>query len=153
MKFIKPTLIALLSLVLVVLLTGFIYEQVSRMKVRKYEVGETFADVDGLKLHYKAMGTGKPTVVFESGSLLSWYKAQPEVAKFASTFSYDRAGILMSQRGNKPKTGDNMAADLYMLLKKMGHDGPYILVGHSMAGVILRSFVDKYANEVAGIVL
>ena len=121
--------------------------------------GETFADVGGYKLHYKAMGTGtgKPTVVFESGldwtGMSSWlYKVQPEVAKFASTISYDRAGIFMSERGNKPKTGENMATDLYTLLKKTGHPGPYILVGHSMAGLTLRSFVDKYANEVAGVV-
>lgn len=117
MRFIKPTLIALLSLVLIVLLTGFIYEQVSRMKARKYAVGERFADVGGYKLHYKAMGTGKPTVVFESGldagGLLPWYKVQPEVAKFARTFSYDRAGILMSERGDRPKTGENIATDLY----------------------------------------
>ena len=58
----------------------------------------------------------------------------------------------MSERGNKPKTGDAMATDLYNLLKKTGHQGPYILVGHSMAGITLRSFVDKYPNEVAGVV-
>lgn len=39
-----------------------------------------------------------------------------------------------------------------MLLKKTGHSGPYILVGHSVAGVTLRSFVDKYPDEVAGVV-
>ncbi len=156
MKFIKPTLIVLLSLMLMGIITGFIYEQVSRMKARKYEIGETFVDVGGYKLHYKAMGIGKPMVVFESGldvgGLLPWYKVQPEVAKFASTISYDRAGIFMSERGNKPKTGDAMAIDLYTLLKKTGHPGPYILVGHSMAGVTLRSFVDKYPDEVAGVV-
>ena len=45
-----------------------------------------------------------------------------------------------------------MATDLYTLLKETGHPGPYILVGHSMAGLILRSFVDKYPNEVAGVI-
>ena len=82
------------------IITGFIYERVSRMKARKYEIGETFVDVGGYKLHYKAMGIGEPMVVFESGldvgGLLPWYKVQPEVAKFASTISYDRVGIFMS---------------------------------------------------------
>jgi hypothetical protein len=81
MQFIKPTLIVLALLGLVIILTGFIYEQLSRMKAQKYEIGETFADVGGYKLHYKAMGTGKPMVVFESGldvgGLLPWYKVQP----------------------------------------------------------------------------
>lgn len=50
MKLIKPMLIALLSLMLIVIITGFIYEQLLQMKAWKYEIGETFVGVGGYKL-------------------------------------------------------------------------------------------------------
>ena len=45
-----------------------------------------------------------------------------------------------------------MADELYELLVNSGKRGPYILVGHSLAGYILRPFVAKHASEIAGIV-
>ncbi|QNK63477.1 alpha/beta hydrolase [Pedobacter sp. PAMC26386] len=157
MKFLRKSFIVFLSLLVLVMITGLVYEQVSRWQAHKrYNKEQTFADVGGYKLHYNSAGTDTPTVVFESGldlgGGLSWYKVQPEIAKFASTFSYDRSGILLSERGNKPKTGYQMAVDLHTLLKKTGHNGPYIFVGHSMAGIILPSFVKLYPKEVKGIV-
>jgi hypothetical protein len=41
---------------------------------------------------------------------------------------------MSSERGNSPKTGDAMVDELYILLNKSNHNGPYILVGHSFAG-------------------
>jgi pimeloyl-ACP methyl ester carboxylesterase len=46
-----------------------------------------------------------------------------------------------------------MARDLHKLLQQAGYKSPYILVGHSLAGVILRSFIAQYPSEVGGIVL
>ena len=157
MKYLRFLLVVFLSLLLLVLVTGLVYEQVSRWQAHKrYDKGQTFADVGGYKLHYTSTGTDTPTVVFESGldagGALGWYKVQPQIAKFTNTFTYDRAGALLSQRGDKPKTGYQMAVDLHTLLKKTGHNGPYIMVGHSMAGIILRSFVQLYPAEVKGIV-
>jgi hypothetical protein len=99
---------------LLVLVTGLVYEQVSRWQAHKrFDKGQTFADFVGYKLHYTSTGTDTPTVVFESGldsgGALGWYKVQPQIAKFANTFTYDRAGCLLSQRGDKPKTGYQMA--------------------------------------------
>ncbi|WP_454801848.1 alpha/beta hydrolase [Mucilaginibacter phyllosphaerae] len=157
MKALRYILIALLSILLMVMIGGLAYEQISKIQAhRKYAQNETFVDVGGYKLHYKYTDGAAPTVVFEAGldlgGDLCWYKVQPQVAKFASTFTYDRAGIFMSQSGGKPKNGYEMAKDLHTLLQKTGHKAPYILVGHSMAGIILRSFVKHYPNEVAGVV-
>jgi pimeloyl-ACP methyl ester carboxylesterase len=60
---------------------------------------------------------------------------------------------LWSERGNNPKTGEAMSMELHTLLKMANQNGPYLLVGHSLAGYILRSFVAKYPSEVLGIVL
>jgi len=34
-----------------------------------------------------------------------------------------------------------------------GHNGPYILVGHSMGGLYWQLFADKYPIEIVGMVL
>ena len=81
-----------------------------------------------------------------------WGKVQGQTAMFTSTVSYDRAGIMWSERGGNPKTCEAMADELYELLKNSNKEGPYILVGHSLAGYILRPFVAKHATEIAGIV-
>jgi hypothetical protein len=46
-----------------------------------------------------------------------------------------------------------MANDLHRLLKAARIDGPYLLVGHSLGGLIVRQFADEHSGDVAGIVL
>lgn len=157
MKWFKRISLGLLALIVVLIAGGFVYEQISRYSsTKKYLPHGKMVDVGGYKLHIDARGLGQPVVVFESGldqgGSLAWSKVQDSVAKFATSISYDRAGILFSERGSKPKDGESMAEDLHTLLQQSGHQGPYILVGHSMAGIILRSFIQKYPKEVAGIV-
>jgi pimeloyl-ACP methyl ester carboxylesterase len=145
----------IIGLFIIISVIGFVYEQYSRATTKLEPVGE-LADVGGYTLHYLKKGDGDATVVFESGSdiggHLAWYKVQDEVSKFATTISYDRAGLMWSQRGNKARTGENMADELHSLLEKANVKKPYTLVGHSLAGLILRSFVKKYPNEVKSII-
>lgn len=158
MKWLKRILLSILGLVLCLIFIGFTYEHISRFYVkRKIPIQGVLIDIGDHKLNLKLKGTGKPLVVFESGldagGSLVWGKVQDEISKTTSTASYDRAGILWSERGNNPKTGEAMARELYTLLKKANQNGPYLLVGHSLAGYIIRSFVAKYPSEVLGIVL
>ena len=44
-------------------------------------------------------------------------------------------------------------ADLHALLDAAGVPGPYVLVGHSLGGVIVRQYAASYPDEVAGVVL
>jgi len=157
LKWIKRILFSLLGLMLLIVVAGFIYEQISRKNAKsKFQMQGEFVSVGDHDLNYKSLGKGEPLVVFESGldegGYLSWQKVQEEVSEFTSTLSYNRAGILFSERGNNPKTGEAIADELYLLLKKSNNNGPYILVGHSLAGYMLRSFIAKYPQEVAGIV-
>ncbi len=46
-----------------------------------------------------------------------------------------------------------MAHDLHALLVNAKIDGPYVLVGHSMGGLLVRVFADQYPKEVVGLVL
>ena len=76
-----------------------------------------------------------------------------QVAPFATAFAYDRAGIQRSGRDAQLKTAAAMAQDLHKLLHRARYPSPYLLVGHSLAGLLLRSFVAQYPAEVGGVVL
>lgn len=144
--------------VLLVFGVTFIYEQYSRYSTKK-ELGDggTYADIGGYKLHYVKKGKKEPAVIFEAGLDLRghhvWNKVQNEVSQFATTVSYDRAGILNSQRGDKEKSCKNMAYDLHMMLEKIQTQKPYILVAHSLGGLVIRAYVKEYPDEVKGVVL
>lgn len=109
-------------------------------------------------MHLVCLGSGSPTVVFDSGlsdSWLSWIKVQPAVARQTRACSYDRAGIGYSDPGPAPapRTSDRIAGELHALLSAGGVDGPYVLVGHSFGGLNMRLFASRYAEQVAGLVL
>ena len=113
--------------------------------------------VDGHRLHYYKKGNGGPTVVFETAfdpaGHLQWYNIQQALPDSYTSISYDRAGILWSDRGDKPKSGDEIAKDLHQLLEKANVPKPYILVGHSFGGTLTRFFVHTFPNDVAGVIL
>jgi pimeloyl-ACP methyl ester carboxylesterase len=52
-----------------------------------------------------------------------------------------------------PRTFDQDIYELHTLLQKAGVKPPYILVGHSLGGIIARLFEKKYPDEVKGLVL
>jgi pimeloyl-ACP methyl ester carboxylesterase len=157
LKWIKRVLLGFFILTILVITIGFIFERISRSNAESIIPHGEFADVGGHKLHYYKKGNDEPTVVFESAfdpsGHLQWFNLQQEISKFATTISYDRAGILWSERGKNPKTGKAMAEELHVLLEKTGVSKPYILIGHSLGGIILRSFISKYPQDVRGVIL
>jgi pimeloyl-ACP methyl ester carboxylesterase len=116
-------------------------------------------DVDGRKQRIVCEGEarpGVPLVVFESGiysGSADWGYIQPEVAKGGRTCSYDRAGMGWSQPSTNPRDSASMARELRQLLDAAREPGPYVLVGHSMAGLLTRSFITQNPEDVVGLVL
>jgi len=113
-------------------------------------------DVDGHSLNLLIGGQGSPAVVFEGGfgaGIASWSTVQKEVAAFARTVSYDRAGLGQSELGPKPRSAKQIATELHTALEKAGVKPPYLLVGHSFGGIYVRVFAERYPKEVAGMVL
>lgn len=113
-------------------------------------------DVGGHRLHLYCIGTGSPTVVLEAaapGWSLYWSLVQPEVAKVTRVCAYDRAGLGWSERGPLPRTGQRMARELHRLLDRAGISGPYVMVGHSLGGLIVRLYRHEYPKDVVGMVL
>jgi pimeloyl-ACP methyl ester carboxylesterase len=108
------------------------------------------------RLNVYCTGRGSPTVVLESGladSLDAWSRVQPDIARFARVCSYDRAGYGYSDPGPMPRTSDRIAAELHAALRSAGEKPPYLLVGSSFGGFIVRVFNGKYPDQVAGLLL
>jgi pimeloyl-ACP methyl ester carboxylesterase len=113
-------------------------------------------EIGGTRLNLYCTGSGSPAVVFDSGWedwAPVWTFVQPEVAKWTRACSYDRAGAGFSDPGPLPRTSVRIAAELHSALHHAGVRGPYILVGHAFGGDNVRSFAERYTNEVGGLVL
>jgi pimeloyl-ACP methyl ester carboxylesterase len=123
----------------------------------RYPAPGKMVDIGGYSLHLYDTGSGPgPTIVLDmglGGNMLYWSLVQPEIAKFARVVSYDRAGIGWSDKSPLPRTNENIAEELHILLHAANIPGPYILVGHSYAGIIARVYTNKYNKEVAGVIL
>lgn len=113
-------------------------------------------DIGGYRLHLNCSGKGGPTVVLIPGAgdfSFDWSLVQPGVSGFTRVCSYDLAGFAWSDPGPIPRTMRQEAYELHTLLKAAGIRGPYVLVGHSLGGLIARVYAEAYPSEVAGMVL
>ena len=116
-------------------------------------------DVGGWRLHLNCTGDNQgnaPTVVLESGGggfSFDWTLVQQGVAQFTRVCSYDRAGHAWSDLGPRPRTMKQIAYELHTALLKADIEGPYVLVGQSIGGLLIRTFAMQYPQEVAGMVL
>lgn len=103
------------------------------------------------ELHAAADG---PTVVFEAGMGATrslWVLVQQALGVVHSV-AYDRSGMGRSPETNAPKRLLNLADDLNGLLDALD-SGPYILVGHSWGGPIIRAAAATHPDRVAAMVL
>ena len=118
--------------------------------------GELVAIDANRHLNLRCSGKGMPAVVLESGNnadSMTWFKVQPEVAKFTRVCSYDRAGTGFSDGGPLPRNIDTNADDLAALIRAAHIATPVVLVGHSYGTNVVRRFADKHARDVAALVL
>jgi pimeloyl-ACP methyl ester carboxylesterase len=112
-------------------------------------------NLNGHRLHIDCAGKGSPTVILEGGFeefSFDWTLVQSKVSTFTRVCSYDRAGYAWSDSGPKPTTSAQINLELHEALTKLDERGPFILVGHSFGGPIVRNFATTYPSEVAGIV-
>jgi pimeloyl-ACP methyl ester carboxylesterase len=112
--------------------------------------------VPGGALHCFEQGLGSPTIVLEAGisaSSLSWRPVQKELSRHSRVLAYDRAGYGWSPRTRTPRTIPRLCAELESLLEASGAAGPYVLVGHSFGGLLLRHFAAHSPGKVAGLIL
>lgn len=94
-----------------------------------------------------------PAVIIEhglGGSCSEWLAVQRLVAKIARVYVYERAGYVPSDPPSpeQPPTYTTIAADLKSLLDSADVQPPYVLVGHSLGGHLIRQFLADYGSDV-----
>jgi pimeloyl-ACP methyl ester carboxylesterase len=123
----------------------------------------------GRKMYLTCRGKGSPTVVLVGGlraSAEDWSVADtsapavfPEVSKFTRVCACDRPGTPVGEKPSRsdpvpqPTTAKDAVADLHALLSAAGETGPYVLVGHSYGGLVVRLYASTYPKDVSGVVL
>ncbi len=136
---------------------GFGYESVAgRNDAERFPVPGRLVSVGDHQLHVYCTGSGAPTVVLEAGlaeSSASWEGIQRGLSGGNRVCSYDRAGYAWSQDGPSPRTAEREAGELRTLLANAGEGGPYVLVGHSYGGNIVRVFAHRWPTLTVGLVL
>lgn len=110
----------------------------------------------GRRLNLYCTGSGMPTVVLEAGhgdGLTTWARIQPAISRRTRVCSYDRAGFGFSDPPHKPGTIQQAVDDLHALLSKAHARPPFVMVGHSMGGMIVRLYAAEHLDDVSGLVL
>ena len=148
----------ILSTVAVLVSAGVLYQWLGNRHDRRLYTGQGrwLTVGKGCDLYLFEQGTGDPTVLFEAGigaTHLNWRHVQSEVAQFARTVSYDRGGLGWSGRCLTARTPGNIVRELHEMLERAGVKPPYVLVGHSFGGLVMRCFALQYPSEIAGVVL
>jgi pimeloyl-ACP methyl ester carboxylesterase len=116
-------------------------------------------DVDGGSMRVWSSGieqrkSGSPVVVLEAGAgegLDTFKPVFAELARVAPVVAYDRRGLGQSAPDTVKPTLRRVAQSLHALLQRVNAPPPYILVGHSWGGLLVRAYVDQYAQEVTGL--
>lgn len=120
-RLLKLTVISVVGLIALLAIAGATFEAIASARDRRmYPPPGRLVDIGGRRLHINCVGQGSPAVIFDAGSLepsLFWFLVQPEVAKFTTACSYDRAGLGWSDSTTVPFTSHQVASDLDALLK------------------------------------
>jgi pimeloyl-ACP methyl ester carboxylesterase len=139
-------------------LSGATYQHFSRMSdLKRYPPPGRLINIGGRRLHLLCAGNvSDHTVVIEAGSgndVTLWQGILGRVSRFTRVCAYDRAGLGWSDPVSGPRSFDDRARDLHSLLQHADIAGPYILVGHSYGGYVVRRFAVAYPQSVSGIIL
>jgi pimeloyl-ACP methyl ester carboxylesterase len=144
------TLVALLT-------SGFVYQQVAEANDRRtFQPTGQMVDVNGQMMHLYCTGEGSPTIVLEAGAYnysSEWYWVQQQLATTHRVCSYDRAGNGFSPPVEGARDGLTLTRELHGLVTTAAVPTPYVLVGHSLGGVLAPIYTAHYPDDVIGLVL
>lgn len=153
----------------------FVAGSIARVRLRRASRAPgRLVDIGGYRLHLDVRGPdvldpdvphpgaldpaapAVPTIVLEGGTwapAATWGPLQDVLARDARVVAYDRAGLGWSDPSPRPRTARVMADELRALLRAAAVPGPYLLVGHSFGGLVVRAFAAAHPGQVAGVVL
>ena len=111
--------------------------------------------VNGRNVYVEESGRGDDQVVFEAGGgcgRTCWDPVLPLLADRARLVAYDRAGRPRSGPLPGPLSIDRMADDLVAMTRSVA-PGPFVLVAHSMGGLVARRAAERLGSRLRGLLL
>lgn len=107
---------------------------------------------------YTVIKNTKYLVVFESGlgddhSIWNKKNLPSSLSTNQDVLLYDRAGYGNSGKSDLPRTIATLSSELGSVIDQYSNKRKLILVGHSIAGMILRDYALKNPEKIAGIFL
>jgi pimeloyl-ACP methyl ester carboxylesterase len=153
----RPALSLVLTLSALSAAAGAAHETWSRRRDRALPSAGELVDVGGhqVRRYREADGNGGATVVLIHGAgdcADSWLPVRHRVASFARLVSYDRPGLGGSPAGPPPDV-ERYLGELHHLVNGSAVEGPVVLVGHSLGGLIAQLYAQRHADAMAGLVL
>jgi pimeloyl-ACP methyl ester carboxylesterase len=117
-------------------------------------------DVNGRVMRVRSQGLAqrvpaRPVVLLEAGAgsgLEAWDPVFARIAAIAPVVSYDRRGLGQSAADGQPQTLSHVTSSLKALLTTLKVPPPYVMVGQSYGGVLIRAYAQRHPNDVAGLV-
>ncbi|MBP0454618.1 alpha/beta hydrolase [Kitasatospora sp. RG8] len=111
--------------------------------------------VNGRTVHVEESGSGADWVVFEAGGGMGrtcWDPVLPWLTDRTRMVAYDRAGFGRSGRTATQLSIEDLAADLVALVEAVVPDR-FVLVAHSMGGLVARRAVEGLGRRLQGMLL
>lgn len=112
--------------------------------------------MNNINFEYKIIGNGKTTLVIETGignSFYDWYSLIEEIKDYFTVIIYHRQGYGKSNLPISPRTTRNISNELNTLLKEIGVNEKYVILGHSFGGLCVQQYVKMYPDEIKAVVL
>lgn len=125
---------------------------------RRFPPPGRFVPVPGGRIHFQAEGPRdrNVTVVWIPGS----HDAGTELehlhcaaAKFTRSIIFDRIGSGWSSSASTPRKLETEIEEMKALLDHAGEQGPFLIVGHSLGGMLAANFVARHPEMSAGVIL
>jgi pimeloyl-ACP methyl ester carboxylesterase len=154
-------LIALATLVacaLVVVLGRPLYEALRSGSGNYAPFGKLVPISHGHRMFLECTGESHaaPTVILATGrgtgSYHGWALVQSRVSEFAKVCSYDPLGAGESDHVPGSHPVSEVVENMHDLFYSAQIPGPFILVGNSLGGVLIRQYEEQYPADVAGFV-
>lgn len=123
------------------------------------EIGSAhrYVEVDGHQMSVAVQGSGPHTIVLMPGlgtpePILGFAPLAQRLAEKNTVVTVEPFGLGLSDRTDAPRTSEIIVDEIRAALRKLGREGPYVLVPHSISGLYAMWWATHRPDEVAAVV-